>query len=488
MVAPADLDYKALATALLDVQGTRMKAVPTASATGVNAHGRGGLFGALGLSRPIFSAFPLPKFGLSARLPVRFSNETDPLYGLITGVTSSTGNEPVGTCDDPKTAGTMKLCTHSFVFGRFSRQTRVFDIESAGQVINRGEFSDLMLMGGTDLANHMVPTMPANSSMGQAASRTAVKALYELGVAWTRDFARQIYAGNPANNTAGGGYKEFFGLDKLINTGYRDAETGVACPAADSLIRSFGSLEVRANASKIVREITYIYRNLKWLARAAGLDPVRWCLCMRFNLFYELSEIWPISYATGASTVVPAGATLFVGSNDQIAMRDAMRGDMTNYEGQYLMIDGERVPVTIDDSITEAQTAGSSFTSDIYFCPMTVLGNEPVTFLEHFNYDGPGAAGEMSKLFAAQDMFYTSDGGRFLWHKKPPTNTCVQVVTYTRPRLLLLTPYLAARLTSVKYTPLMHERAWDPADPSFFVNGGRTSSDSFTPSYYSPTA
>lgn len=483
-----NIDYKALASALLQEQGTRFKAVVPSTPTGTNSHGPGGLFSSFGLSKPLFSAMLLPQFGIASRLPVRFNNETNPLYGIITGVTSSTGSEPTGVCDDPPYAGVMKLCTHSFVFGRYSRMTKVFDIESAGQTINRGEFTDLEIFGGTNPESPFIPTMAANPTMSQAAARTAMKALFELGVAWTRDFARQIYTGNPTNNTAGGGYKEFYGFDLLINTGYRDAETGVACAAADSTVRSFGNLEVKTNSAKIVREITYIFRNLKYLARHAGLDPVRWAMAMPFGLFYELSEIWPISYSTTAATVIPAGATLNVDARVQIGERDLMRGNLQNYTGQYLLVDGEKVDVIIDDAIPETQNAGSSFDADIYFIPLTVLGGNPVTYLEHFNYDGPGAASEMAQFLAPAGSFYTSDGGRFLWHKKPPTNVCVQVVSYTRPRLLLLTPYLAARLTDIHYTPLYHERAWDNTDPSFFVNGGRTAGDTTDPSYFSPTA
>ena len=47
---------------------------------------------------------------------------------IITGVTATSGSEPTGVCDDPPTAGLSKLCTHSFVFGRQSRQSRVFEL------------------------------------------------------------------------------------------------------------------------------------------------------------------------------------------------------------------------------------------------------------------------------------------------------------------------------------------------------------------------
>lgn len=481
------INPQALAQALimLSQQGVRVKDV-SSTPTGVNAHGPGGLFSSMGLSRPLFTAMSLPLRGLQGRLPVRYSNDTDPLYGLITGVTASTGSNPTGPCDDPKTAGNLKLCTHSFVFGRLSRQTKVWDIESAGKIINRGEFTDLQILGGLPTDNPMVPSLP-NAALGQAAAKSASKALYELGVAWMRDFARLLYEGNPTNNTAGGGYKEFRGLDLLINTGYQDAETGVLCPAADSIVVSFGNKEIRANATLIVRTIASIYRRLKHLAVHTNMAPVKWVISMPFSMFYELTEIWPISYATTAATVVPTGATLFVGSEDQLKRRDEMRGDLYNYTGQFLLIDGERVDVVLDDAISETQNADGTFTADIYFVPLTALGSEPVTFIEHFNYDGPGAAAEMASVLAPVGSFYSSDGGRFLWHKKPPTNTCVQVAAWTSPRVMLITPYLGARLTDITYAPIDHERAWDPADPSFWVNGGKTAGDTTDPSYYAPT-
>jgi hypothetical protein len=483
-----ELDYEALVKALMkELQGTRTKAV-TPPPTGVNPHGPGGLFSAMGLAKPVFTAMMLPMRGLAARLPVRFSNETNPLYGLITGVTESVGSDPVNVCDDPKTAGTMKFCTHSFPFGFLSRQSKVGDIKSAGQTINRGEFTDLQIFGGLELDNPMVPALPGGASIAGAARRAVAKALYELGVAWMRDFARLIYTANPTNNTAGGGQKYFEGLDRLINTGYRDAETGVLCPAADSIVESYGNANIRTNPALFVRRVQDIYRRLKYIASHAGLDPVRWVITMPNSMFYEATEIWPIAYSTTGIAALATGATVFIQDEAKLRARDEMRGDMSNYTGQYLLIDGERVPVIIDDTITETQNEGGDFTADMYFVPMTVLGNEPVTFWEHFNYDAPGAAMEMAQVMAPTGFYYTSDGGRFLWERKAPTNGCVQVNVWSAPRVMLLTPYLAARLTDITYSPLAHERAWDPADPSFWKDGGRTAGDSTDPSYYSPTA
>jgi hypothetical protein len=486
------IDYQQLAQALLAQQGgggVRRKAV-SSTPTSTYAHGQGGLFSAAGLSRPLFSAMVLPIQGLQSRLPVRYSNETNPLHGIITGVTATTGSNPTGVCDDPPTAGLMKLCTHTFVFGRYSRQSRVFDIDRVGKVTNRGEFSDFQLMGNpfsgdTNIAN--APTIPGFGGGNNPARTEVAKALFELAVSWSRDFANQIYEGNPANNTSGGGYAEFYGLNSLINTGYRDAITGIACAAADSIISSFANQNVATAAATAVRQITYVYRNLNNLAARANLSPVRWVLAMPYALFYELTDVWPCAYLSYRCTNLATGSTNFIDAGDQTEMRDRMRGNLEERTGQYLLIDGQEVPVVLDDAIDEDGVGSGTFVSQIYFVPMTVLGGTPVTYMEYFNYDGPNGPMEMAKYMAPEGSYYTTDGGRFLWHKKPPTNFCVQVAAKTEPRLILETPYLAARLTNIRYTPLLKERS-PFTDSSYFVNGGRTDYAGYGPSYYTPTA
>lgn len=481
------IDYQSLAAQLLAQAGQTEKAVSSTPSTNWG-HGRGGLFASPGLSQALFSAMILPSMGVGDTMPVRTVNYTDPLEGIITGVTDTTGSEPVGVCDDAPEAGVVKLCTHSFVFGRMSRQSQVMNVDRVGEITNRGEFSDFQVYGdpfGRSVNSALNPNV-AGGTLGEAVRGEAAKKLFELAVAWKRDFARLVFTGDPANNTAGGGYKEFWGLDALVNTGYRDAETGVACPAADSIIRSFGGLDVDSNGATLVKEITNIYRNLKFLARHANLEPVDFRMAMSFGLFYAITDLWPcayLSYRCSPST----GSTNFIDSGEAERLRGDMRGDLYNYNGQYLLIDGQKVPVVIDDSITETQPVAGQFQSDIYFLPYSVLGRTQTLFWEAFNFDTPGGAMEAARAFAPDGSFYTTDGGRFIWHRKPPTNMCVQVLSLTKPRMKLLTPYLAARLTNVRYTPLIHERSWD-SSASYFVDGGKQTGDTTQPSYYSPTS
>lgn len=479
-----NLDYAQLAQALLSQ--TTTKGVVSSTPTTTYGHGPNGLFSYPGLSRPVFSAMSLPRIGLQSQLPVNSSADAYPLYGIMTGVTATSGSEPTGVCDDFPTAGLTKLCTQTQVFGRMGRQTRVFELDRMGLRTNRGEFSDFIAQGGPSFGNN--PNVPSGTpSLTDVLNKEVAKALFELAVSWARDFATDVYLGNPTNNTAGGGRKYFNGLDILINTGHRDAITGIACPAADSLVRSFGSLDVSSNAATLIKQITNMYRNLRYIASSTGLDPVKWVLTMPWSLFYEITDVWPCAYLSYRCNNLNTGSTQFIDSNAQILMRDGMRGDMFNRTGQYLLIDGEQVPVVIDDAVTETVLAGESFTSTIYFVPMTVLGGTPVTFMEYLNYDMPGGAMEAAKAMAPDGFYSTSDSGRFLWHKKLPNNYCVQMMAKTEPRLMLLTPQLAARLTNVKYTPLAHERS-PFTTSSYFVNGGRTDGGGYGPSFYSPVA
>lgn len=456
--------------------------------TSTYGHGPGGLFSMPGLSRPVFSAMLLPSVGIASRIPARPSMDANPLYGIFTGVTATTGDEPTDACDDPPTAGLSKLCMHTFVFGRQARQTRAFDIDRMGIVTNRGEFLDLQLMnnpfeanspdtgsGQAVSANPFMPTSPVN--MGDVLKNEAAKAIFELGVSWARDFAKETYTGNPANNS--GARKYFYGLDILINTGYRDAESGTLCPAADSIIQSFGNNRVDLTPTDAVTVITYIYRNLKYIAEHAGLTPVKWVLSMRFGLFYELTQIWPIAYYTNRNTVTVADQQLFNNGKEMIELRDAMRN------GKYLLIDGEQVEVVLDEAITETEPAAGVFSSTIYFNPLTVLGGTPVMYWEHVNYNAPGGAMDAAAIMAPNGSYQVSDGGRFLWHRKPPSNFCVQMVSKTEPRLLLLTPHIAARLTNIRYAPYLHERG-SFTDDGYFVDGGRTDRAGYPPSLYSP--
>lgn len=484
------IDYSQLAAAMIGEigkqQGTRQKAVGASNYTW--GHGPGGLFGQTGLSPDIANAAVMPFLGLQARLPVRASRETNPLHGIFTGVTGLLdGNKPNGPCDDAPTPGLAKLCTQTYTFGRQTMMTPVLDITRAGQVVNRGEFTDFYLVGGPTEANPG-PTLPYDFT--RALRGEVDKLNLEFKISWARENSKLIFTGNPTNNTGGGGYKEFRGADVLINTGYRDAETGVLCPAADSLVRNFASLTATPNittnaqaANDIVVQVTAMYRQLRALARQTGLAPLTLGITMPEMLHYELTKVWPISYLTTAATAISAPQTntqLNVDARDQAQMRDDMRSE----NAPYLLIDGQRVPVIYDDGVARGNSNGV-FTSTIYFVPLTVLGGTPATYIEYFDFSAPGAAMDVVRALGIEGAFTTTDNGRYLWVKKPHNNFCVQAQVVEEIRLRLDFPFLAGRLTNVSYSPTIGTRSPFPSDADFY-NGGKTNRVAYVPSFYPP--
>lgn len=455
-----------------ELAGYRTKALPSGSPVGPYINGPGGLFGVAGLNRDVISTRVQAR-GLASILPARGTSEMQPLFPYITGFMAPTGSNPSGVCDDPQTAGPIKNCLQTAQFGRYSYQTREFEINRAGQRVNRGEFQDLQLVNPIITDGDGI-TSPASAGGGFSFLNEMATRMVEVGVSFQDKLVRQLYTGNPANNTAGGGYKEFPGLDILIGTTKVDAQNGTPCPSLRSDIKEFGYDNISSSGGqRIVNMLTYMMRMLRHNAERMNMGGTTWAITMRQALFWELTAVWPCAYMTYRCLAQDNTQTqLVVNANDQIAMRDAMR------DGMYLLIDGVRYPVIIDDGIVEENRADSAsipivgFASDIYIVPLTIRdGTMAATFLEYFDYSADNAAMDVAGVGGWSETFFWTDGGRYLWHRKPPLNWCVQMLAKIEPRLVLLTPHLAGRVTNVVYVPLQHERDAINED-DYFVDGG----------------
>lgn len=441
--------------------------------------GPGGLFGAPGTEKDVISTRIQP-FGLASALPARATLNMYPLYAFLTGFQDDVGSEANGPCDDPPTVGAGKSCLQTAQFGRYSRQTRTFEINRVGQFNDRSEealdlrfFNDPLVSGGNDL------TVPSSSPRAAGLRREVLMRMLEVGVSFQEILSRQVYEGNPSNNTGAGGFKEFPGLDILIGTGKVDALTNTACPSLDSLIRNASYRRVDGSGNYYIEQLTYMMRYLRFNADHMNMGQTEWAFVMRPSLFYELTSIWPCAYYTYRCQT-SSGNEGIVDAAEMIRMRDDMRN------GMYLMMDGKRIRVIEDTSIreeTNTQTgavASGCFASDIYIVPLTVRGGVAVTYWEYLDYTRGAMVGvEDARL--APGYFWT-DGGRYLWHAKPPQNWCVQLMAKIEPRLILRTPHLAARLQNIMYCPLIHERDSDRSDP-YFVDGG-VQGPRAAPSYY----
>jgi hypothetical protein len=459
--------------------GYKHDAPGNAGATIGYAHGPGGILSFPGVDPVAFHTI-MGAQTILGQLPATPSLYTNPTYQTLTGVTDESGTEPDEVCDAGPIAGLLKSCLLTAPFGRYKRQTQEIDLDRIGQRVDRADPMDLTLVGspledaGIFSGPGGVDPMPADLLTNEISKR-----FWERNVAIWRLLSRQLWVGTPNNNNVGGGYREFAGFETLVTTGHVDAQNNQSCPAIDSYVRSFGNvrIDVAPGAANIVAALTDMYYQVKDRATRTGVMPVRWVFAMRPQLFYELTAVWPCSYLTYRCQT-QGNERVTIEGTAQTEFRDAMR------TGRYLLIDGERIPVIVDDGISEdtdaenANVPAGCFGTDIFLIPMSVVGGRSVTFLEYFQYSNPAITDALGNMVLGR-----VEGAFITWPVQ--TRECFQWESKIEPRLVLRTPWLAARLEDVNYCPAQHVRDMFPDDP-YFEDGGRTSRPG--PSYYTAWA
>lgn len=422
----------------------------------------GGMFTVAGMDRTLISTHIFP-MGIGSSLPVFASNLDDPRFGLITGFGPTSGSEPTYPCDDAPT-GYMKSGTLTAQFGRVVGQTPTIEID---KILHQARTASTGLQLLNEQLNGMTGMLPTND-VSALLSNVVRAEMVNVGVQLERKLAKMIWQGTPSANTAGGGYKEFPGLDAQIATGQKDAESNTLLPSVDSLIMNFNA-SVDSTTTDIVEHISAMEYHLRNRADRSGLSPVQWVVAMRPELFFELTAIWACRYMTDRCSDVEGNQVVTLNDDTAVRMRDEMRN------GNFLLVNGRRLPVITDDGIYEGDSTNSTglaqgeFKSSIYFVPLRVRGNFASTYWEHVDYRG--ASAQLSALGqGASKAPFWSDGGRMLWVYRE-NGFCFDLQTKMEPRIILRTPQLAGKIQNVKYAPFLHMNSPFPESP-YFVNGG----------------
>lgn len=419
------------------------------------------LWGNAPVERDIITAHIRPE-GLASMLPKLPSLVESPFYGVITGISDDIGSEATNVCD-PNPTGYIKGCTLTSQFGRLARDTNVIDIDDVALKLNRGDFTDYRLYGRMLGLENLQPGNITEADMLNVVTKAE---MVIAGVNIERKLAKHYWQGSVANNTAGGGYKEPPGLDSQIATGHVDALTNTACTAVDSDVKNFAYDEVGGTGRDIVEYLSMLEFYLRNNARKMGLDPVRWVVVMRSELWFELSAVWPCSYLTHRCATSSGSNPMVINDNVNVNMRDDMRN------GMYIDINGNRYPVVLDDGIFEHSNVNNGslipgeYASSVYMVPLTIAGNFPATYIEHVDYR---ASARDISLLNGKQSFWTDDG-MFMWAYEE-NRFCFRLVTKTEQRIVLRAPHLAGKIDAVKYSPLQHLRSFDPDSP-YWVDGG----------------
>lgn len=444
---------------------------PAGVQIGANLHGRGGLFGVPGLERDIISSRMNPR-GLAGALPVRKSIKTDPLFGYITGFRPSTGTQPGDSCSEPPQAGSMKTCVQTAQFGVYRFETRELEINNVGQITNSGETVDFRLVNDP-LVNEMAGMFEGivDSADALVLGEEVAQRFLEVGIAFQDLLTRQVYVG-----TGLGG--EFKGLELLVSEEKVDAFTGVDCPSLRSDIRDFGDVDITtaAGAARLVSTLQNIIRNLQHMAQSMNFGGVEWVIVGKKQATDAIIDVLPCSMATNGCVATSANVSINIDTQEQLRRRLEM------HSGSFLWIDNQKIPFINDDGLPETNFGDGTFSSDIYVLPLTVRdGSRPVLYWEVFDYN----RGSIPSIREGRAQFdFWTDDGRYLWHKQPPLHYCTTWEAKIQPRLILLTPHLAARLQNVAYSlgeGNKHYRDSIIGD-DYWVNGGMSGYPA--PSFY----
>jgi hypothetical protein len=442
-----------------------------------------GLFAVFGLESDIITSYVRPD-GISAELKRRGhvfpSTVEQPLLGLITGIQDDGAAAVSNPCDDAPT-GYIKACNLFFQFGRLQFDTATIEFDQIFTQLNSGVNTDLRLRGR--LLGVSEEDFPRGLNDQQALKLVFMSEMTKVGMLMAKGtyneatgvgqmgLTFQNWQGAISRNTAGGGYKEYPGLDAQITTGHVDAQTNTACPAVDSDVKDFNYQSVFSNNGNNTPNILWYLGQLEWYLRfnatRMGLDPVEWAVVMNPNLWFELTSAWPIAYNTnrGAELLTVGNTRLNLDARQMTEDTMRMRQEMT------IAINGRVYPVIVDDGVNEqvngdnANIPAGSYASSVYMVPLTINGGFPVTYLEYKDYR---VGMQQIQALMGKQTFWT-DGGSFSWALDPIIKWCTKMSAKTERRIVLRAPQLAGRIDNVLYSPLQHLR--DVTGP-YAVNGG----------------
>lgn len=280
---------------------------------------------------------------------------------------------------------------------------------------------------------------------------------------------RWIYTGHRATNR-----NMFDGFQILVNTGYTDVQSRIACPAVDSKIENYEGdcVNDETSTKNVYSYLEAVVQRIMQRARQAGLGRPKaedMVLVMRSEMAEALYEYWACQIGP-CSTTVPAQGTLtnqvqFVSADWARQFADDLR------RREVLLVHGMHIPVVTDDYMPFTNGPGvNERLSDIYVLTLQISGL-PNIYGEYQDFRagvGDRVTGFQEELYGGQP---TDEGRFYVWQER--TNTCFDVRLAIKPRLVIAMPFLCGRVTNICARPLNPPLSSYPPDGSpYYPDGG----------------
>jgi hypothetical protein len=387
---------------------------------------------------------------------------------VMTGVTAAAGTNATNWCGNPPTVGQGKVAELNYEWGEFYIKTNLNAVPTIGARRDRSDVARRFLNVSPEMRNPLVPSLAYEM---KDTENTLAYENWLVGVHLERVMGKVAVTGDPtqaSNATELGFISEFNGLDNMIKTGYTDAKTGFTVKALDSVVQTFntainGTLG-GGDGRNLIQVVSDVVWSVKERTSVYGLDGTIFGIVMRPEMWRPFVDVYANQYPIYRSSTTESGISF----NADLENINRLRLEM--YQGQYLLVDGEPVPVFFEEGIPRTAQAATMFTADVYVVPLAWNGI-PLTRFEYFDMDNADLRNFVS--LAGEGKFATLNNGMFLMSYRD-TGMCLEYHYAAQMRLILEAPFLAARIDDIRYTARTQERLADPSDTFFYANGGRT--------------
>lgn len=425
-------------------------------------HGPGGMITYPGVRPQMYNL--TPRVGnFTKKLPLIKNPNAKERREFITGVTAQTGTNPTSTCGTPPKSGNMKVAQIDVEFGEFYKGSDTIKVADAGLRVDRADINRTLLNPSDELSEN--PFVPIPIGATADSFNTYLGKLYmEFGQGAMLDFAVVDWRGDPTKDntqTQLGFISEFLGFDGWIKTGYTDVVSGATVPSLDSQVLLYNA----TLGSGFVENASDQFRALKMQAELSNTPNTIWEIVVHPRAKYSIFDMWACNYAT-ARCLPDATNGRRLDVEAVTDLRDTM------YEGNYLLIDGERVSVSTDAGIaaTQAEATGI-WTSDFYFIPMDDGKGNPLAYHEFLPRDASNK--DLSEIIASTGGRFREMNNGFYLMTWEVAKFCITYYFTAKARLILERPDLAGRIDNVSFTS--NVKMNDPfPGATYHRNGGTT--------------
>lgn len=421
-------------------------------------------FTAVGARPGMFNATARVR-SIGQRIPLKKSTYRQEIIDIMTGVTAGTGNNVTNACAIGPKQGALKTCRQVYSFGAIHMSTQVVDITQVGKRLNRADVPR-ELWNQASVDNPWLPQFDGITGLSSTASQFRAN-MFAFGVnlEWAISPVHFRGVAGTEDNTFRGIPRQWAGLDALYKTGYADP-TGALCTALDSDVVTFNTNMTGTDSfgRTIVEALTDTIFGRREKARMLGMGGVTWALVMRTDAFRALTEVWACTYNTYRCAVNTSNGYAL---NIDAAGINAFRDDM--FQGEYLLVNGERIPVILDDSIARDVRGNNAYKSDIYLAPLNWQGMD-LLYAEYFDQNNPEALEYANAFgFSGSNTITLNDGMYRVFRYE--TGGCREFDFWGEVRIIQDAPFLAARIDDVWYNSYYKQTDAIPGQ-SYHADGG----------------